>query len=874
MKITQNLEAPINSIDFGYSMTAGIMPEAIREDGIDEPLTVRMANPIHNPDFLLILGENGFTFDNHIDIDTTAFSLVYDLKYKRKIERIYIGSFYNGETNYTIGEFELFASNERETLFNEENKILTFDNIGKQTFCAPRNNADFLFDAEDLSARFFAFRQLNSNSPDTISRIRNVCLYEDRFTYTRLFLSNNTLTGGHLEGLVPEISGEAEGCPSYLTNKIALDENNLFSFNKAEMKFSLKKAAAIDNALIVGFGNLDFELYSNDKKLSFKFTDKSLEEGRTLRIIDIENSEEIDSLTFKFDGIGTIDQILAYSSERKIKVSDEVITEDFVGLGANVLPHHLFESSRMLGFTEAYMELEKRRINISNPAFVRLWFQIDWFVMDEDGYINRKYVFNSPKMMALYKYLDALKASNIEIELNFGWKIGYTAQSWFSFPNIFNRKNSAPRDLEHFATSCSDCLKELIINRGYDNIKYLTFYNEPNGGTPKGWDFICPEGYDIKDYWNKMLTAVDNQLKEDGIRDLVKIWASEVAGSVDNFKTVIDWTDYFNKTSPEKYEYNCFHLYRATYDEAIKFGKLVKELSGNHPALVTEFATYGYGYLDGIDYNFEQTNISSALGFINSGLAGLAFWILSGVYIDEHFFLDDKEANFWRFPTDADKAAGINASNRRFYELGLITNYMPRHSKIISTTWEDEGIQAATCKIGESDYTIAVNVRRGGIFNRNIKIELPEGSNKKFYKHVYRLDTPQDGNMVLPPVVDTIDANDLLLDTVDGDYSFVIYTTLPPVKQVVMDEIEIFMKPGETKQLSAHILDGEGKLKWSLPDCHYNIGYKGTITEDGLYTADEICYATRVEGNIKTSFAVKAETETGEYAIAMIKITD
>ena len=183
-------------------------------------------------------------------------------------------------------------------------------------------------------------------------------------------------------------------------------------------------------------------------------------------------------------------------------------------------------------------------------------------------------------------------------------------------------------------------------------------------------------------------------------------------------------------------------------------------------------------------------------------------------------------------------------------------------------------MHAAVCKIGEDDYTVAVEVKKEGIFGRNINVKLPENVNKKFYKHVYRLDAEQNGNMIIPPAVGTIEATDVLTDTVDGEYNFVVYSTLPPRTQVVMDEVEVFMKPGETKQLKAHLIDGEGKIKWSIPDCYYNIGFPGTITEDGLYTASDICYKPRVEGNVATHFAVKAEAENGEYAIAIVKVSD
>ncbi len=870
MKITKNTQATdFSPTALGYSITDGIMPEMIRDDGIDEPLEIQKGSPVCDPNYCLYLGAAiSAEFNQHIDVLSKAFTFVFDLKTIRKIEKIYISSYFDSQVNYTIGEFELYASNSREDLLEEKNKILYYDNRPDDPLSAPTSAAKFLFDTEDFSARYFAFRQISSNSIDEFSRIKNICLFSEEFSHQRYFLSDNSLGGGVIEGLIPEISGETEGQPEIITSNVALDDSCTFKAKDAKLSFTLKAPAKIDHVLIVGSGNFEASFLSD-----FTKTETPTEFNRTIYSYDLIDAQVSDKLEISLKGEAVIDHISAYYDDRTIIVSDEVLTEDFIGLGANVLPHHLFESSRMLGFTEQYMELEKRRLAVSNIAFARVWFQLDWFIMDEDGYINRKYVFNSPKMLAFYKYMDAMKEAGIEVELNYGWKVGYAIQSWFSFPNVYNKANSAPRDLEHFATSCSDCIRELVINRGYDNIKYLTFYNEPNNGTPRGGDFTVPTGWDIKAYWNDMLVAVDEQLKKDGIRDVIQIWVSEVAGNLgEGFYLVTDWTEYLNKKSPERFEYNCFHVYRASYDEAVKHSKQTIALSGDHPVIVTEFATYGYGYREGVDFDFERTNISSALGFINGGLSGLAFWILSNVYIDEHGFNGGSEACFWQFPTEAPRAAGVNAVSRRFYELSLITNYMPRHSKILKSSCSQGGMHAAVCKIGEDDYTVAVEVKKEGIFGRKINVKLPENVNKKFYKHVYRLDIERNGNMIIPPSVGTIDATDVLTDTVDGEYNFVVYSTLPPRTQVVMDEMEIFVSPGETKQLKAHLIDGEGKIKWSLPDCHCNFGYPGSITEDGLYTASDICFKTRWNCNLATDFAVKAESENGEYAIAIIKM--
>ena len=854
--------------DLGANMLNRSAPEVIRDDGIYEELTVRMGSPLHNPEFFSYISRDDH-FNEHVDIDSTAFTLSYDLGTERRVEGIYVSCFYNSLTDYTIGEFEVYASNSREDLLKPESRVVYYDNRGKMIYNEGRNAADFYFDAEDLSCRYVAFKQLNSNTVDGMSRIKNFCLYNEEYSFQHLYVNKN-YKGGELGGLIPTITGSYEGNLENLTVGSVMDDFESVAFKDATINFTLPKIISCDHAIVITKGEAQI---SPDCGLTLA-EEKTAEYGRHIYIYH-GNGTTAQIVNFQVKGDAILDHISLFNDARTLTVDTEkVITEDFLGVGANVLPMHLFESSRQLGFTEQFMALETRRIAVAHPNVVRLWFQVDWFVMDEDGYKNRKYVFNSPKMQALYKELDAFKAADVEIEFNFGWKVGYTAQPWFSFPNVFNKKNSAPKDLDCFATACSDCLKELIVNRGYDNIKYLTFYNEANGGAqPSGWDFVVPDGMDVKAYWLEMLRKCDAQLKKDGIRQLIKIWATEVSGAVEATDTYDEWIPYFSENAPDLFEYTSAHLYSSSYQESVDFAETYRRKAGyDHPLCVTEYATYYYGKLEGIDFDFERTNVASTLGFINGGAASMLYWILSGVYIDEHFYNMGDEF-FWAFPTEAGR--GPNTAGKTFYELSLLNNYIPRHSKILGTLASDKDMHVTAALTADGNYTVVAEFKDNSAYNRNLEIKLPKAVNKKFYKHVYTLDTPYDGNMLIPPVVDTFQVEDTLRDTVDGNYALIVYTTLPPKKQIFFPEnIMIEMKPGETRQLKADIIDGDvgDTIKWSIVDCHYNIGYPGEITPDGLYTASDKHYANNAEGGILPCYAIKAELPTGEYGIQLIKV--
>ena len=150
-----------------------------------------------------------------------------------------------------------------------------------------------------------------------------------------------------------------------------------------------------------------------------------------------------------------------------------------------------------------------------------------------------------------------------------------------------------------------------------------------------------------------------------------------------------------------------------------------------------------------------------------------------------------------------------------------------------------------------------------------VKFLFDDKVNKKFNKFVFTRDIKPESNLIVPKKEYDIEATNAMTDTIKGGYSFVVYTTLPPVRQVVMDEVFVDVKAGESVKLGAKVIDGEGELKWSMCDTYCPTGFKGTITEDGVYTADSTFYTATIT---EPFYAAKAELPTGEYGVTVIKI--
>ena len=85
-----------------------------------------------------------------------------------------------------------------------------------------------------------------------------------------------------------------------------------------------------------------------------------------------------------------------------------------------------------------------------------------------------------------------------------------------------------------------------------------------------------------------------------------------------------------------------------------------------------------------------------------------------------------------------------------------------------------------------------------------------------------------------------------------------------------MNDMEVTVKPGESRQLTASVIDGDKdeNIYWSLCDCYYPFNLIGSITESGLYTAPP----QQGSNSVNKRIAIKAELAGGEYAVCLVYV--
>ncbi|GIO14120.1 hypothetical protein J19TS2_36750 [Cohnella xylanilytica] len=517
---------------------------------------------------------------------------------------------------------------------------------------------------------------------------------------------------------------------------------------------------------------------------------------------------------------------------------DQVVQDDFLGVGVNVIPANLMKGTTQFGYTEAHWEMDRKRILTVRPKVARVWFQIDWMEPEKGVY-----TWDSPEMKGFYAYLDAFKEAGTEIELDFGWKNGSKVHDWFTFPDV-PQAESAPADLDAYAASASALLKHLLDERGYSNVKYLTFYNEPNGS----WDYEVPG--DQQAYYAEMARKASDRLAADGLRSRVQIWGPEESGAP-------AWTQYMSEHAGDVFDAYSFHVYGESYDGLGGQIRTRKNFVQGKPVHLTEF-----GWAGDNDSNWNAGYANSVIQAANSGVGSALIWQLNGTWSPDPFGGTNGNYTMW------DSLLLGMQPRKTFYIGGLLTRYIPAHSQVLKVETDSPDVRAAAFKSPDGNYTILLESKEGAA--KDVSFDFGSlAVNKTFAKHEYRSDVVPEGNAVLPESSGSFRAGTSFRDAgIGGDYSVIVYTTAPSATQVKVSPLTPTVKSGDKLQLSAEVVDNAGGFAWSIVgDKKGDPKNKGAINKNtGVYHAPNVTDETYV--------AVKAASvrDPSAYAISLVKV--
>lgn len=519
--------------------------------------------------------------------------------------------------------------------------------------------------------------------------------------------------------------------------------------------------------------------------------------------------------------------------DRTVTVNlDDVVQEDYLGIGVNVIPWSLLEGTTTLGYDEADWEVDVERILTVQPKVARVWFQIDWMELEKG-----QYDFESPEMTAFYRYLDAFEQAGTEVLLNFGWKVGERVHDWFTIPGAPDPYISAPADLPAYGDSASALLQELF-DRGYDNVDYLTFYNEPNGS----WDFWAPG--DEKAYYADMARAVSDRLAADGLRDEVEFWGPEEVNAP-------EWTTYMAENAGDVFDQYSFHLYGESYDFLGEAIDQRRASIGDAPLNLSEM-----GWTNPGTSVWETGYSNYVIGSANNGIHSNLVWQLNGVMTNDPAGDTNGAFNMWD-----SLILGLEPT-AAYYEAGLLMRYIPAHSTVLGTETSHDDVRATAFRDADGELTVLVETESGS--PKDVRVEFTGGDVETGFTRLAFSDSVVDieKNALLPASTGTLtpQGNAFVDDAIGDEHTFAIYTTAPAATQIALDPVQSTIAGGTQVDLDAEIIDGDGELEWSV------VGDgNGTVDIDGVYTAPSV--------DTERTVAVRAALSEGVYGVAQVLVT-
>jgi len=130
--------------------------------------------------------------DKHIDIFSRTAKLTYDMGQQFAVDKIGILGYYFGP-DYGLADFEIFLSDEMETLYESENCVLAHDNTIKDKsnddyYRGDYSGADFYITLSGHKGRFFGLKINKANPTDDIIRLSCLSIYSDEITKQRGFI--------------------------------------------------------------------------------------------------------------------------------------------------------------------------------------------------------------------------------------------------------------------------------------------------------------------------------------------------------------------------------------------------------------------------------------------------------------------------------------------------------------------------------------------------------------------------------------------------------------------------------------------------------------------------------------------------------------
>lgn len=652
------------------------------------------------------------------------FTVTYKIESNELINKLLVSTYANS-SDFGYGRYEVYLGNDRKTLYSEENFVAEYDRRGVFNPKDLLKGTAQIFTLDSpVSAKYFGIKFTHGFVGDTVVRLDFAGVFSPKVAEEQL----------HLE-------------------KYGIDllSNATIETKDDSQIFNLGFGAQIDT-LVLRNPTLPVKTSANGKA----YVVHNLESECTpIKIGETDAFIYNGSLFARYLKVSRDNLIGAFSKKTFITAYDEVITEDFLGAGTNVLPFQLMpESTQNFGYDPEFIKLEHQAVRDLDVKIIRVWFQNDWFQLGPD-----EYDFESEKMHQFLEYMEVFRELGTEIELDFSWVVGSSIQSWYIIPDLPDKGRSAPKDTKQFARSVVAALKFLCDEKGF-NVKYIAVSNEPEN---KNFAVTPDNNIELKKkYLAQTLKDIDAELKKAGMRDRFEIWGPEDSASTPDR----DWLCDMYEMADDVIDLYTKHHYFVTNNELLnkKMPLHIKDTHGGRVGL-TEFGCNVP--------NYRKSTVGFLISAANGGASVALHWCLASSVLTDPFNGPFDE-NICLIRNDGFKNEGLYIEPI-CAEYGPAMRYIPAHCRVFKCDCSNPFDVRAAIFEKDGDFTVVVEASSLG--NRDLEINLSALTNKPFKKLSYCIQEAKQPTEVMAPLSPANCENGIIKEHLSSAHTMYLYTT-------------------------------------------------------------------------------------------------
>lgn len=199
------------------------------------------------------------------------------------------------------------------------------------------------------------------------------------------------------------------------------------------------------------------------------------------------------------------------------------VQEDFWGNGAIYHGYAGMPDDAGRVYTEEQCIIEAERAAKMKLKIARTMYK--WWAWDEK---TNTWDWDNEIMTIFYKWLQRMKDGGITVALNTGWcSPGDIDSSSWNGKSPFTVEGDWEQSKKNYGDWVSETVKQLIIKRGFTNIKIFVMFTEPQRSSGAG-----PDNMSAYDCWYEAVQAAHNALVRDGLRDKIKLMGPNEGSTV------------------------------------------------------------------------------------------------------------------------------------------------------------------------------------------------------------------------------------------------------------------------------------------------------------------------------------------------------